>query len=184
MKRLIADADKVRSNWWFRTSFEWLESGYFLVCTSCHGCHEPWRFCRWCALRQNWQTTFLRTRRGGQSLFSVFCTFRPVTICVLYLFCSDLCSIWHVSQSLNFFLFQQTRVLRFIVAVFMADDSVGVWELKSRNSGHDEAIRCYPQLLCNGRWLNDADFDRTCTRHDKFLDHTWHDFSIRQLMIF
>ena len=42
-------------------------------------------------------------------------------------------------------LFQQTPVLRFIVAVFMADDSVGVWELKSRNSGHDEA-RCYAKL--------------------------------------
>ena len=28
---------------------------------------------------------------------------------------------------------------RFVVAVFLADDSIGVWELKTRNSGHNEA---------------------------------------------
>ena len=29
--------------------------------------------------------------------------------------------------------------MRFVVAVFLADISIGVWEFKNRNSGHTEA---------------------------------------------
>lgn len=52
----------------------------------------------------------------------------------------------------------QDEKRRFIVAVFMADDSVGVWELKSRNSGHDEEEKsCHRELVLPSgllRWCN------------------------------
>ena len=34
--------------------------------------------------------------------------------------------------------FSNFDLWRFIVAIFLANDSIGVWELKTRNSGHDE----------------------------------------------
>lgn len=46
---------------------------------------------------------------------------------------------------------------RFIVAVFVADDSVGVWELKLRNSGHGEASARLPEVeMRQGKWANKA----------------------------
>lgn len=55
----------------------------------------------------------------------------------------------------------QDEKRRFIVAVFMADDSVGVWELKSRNSGHDEgkfANKARRKNPATGTWFCQADF--------------------------
>lgn len=54
----------------------------------------------------------------------------------------------------------QDEKRRFIVAVFMAD-SVGVWELKSRNSGHDEgkfANKARRKNPATGSWFCQADF--------------------------
>ncbi|CAJ1447588.1 unnamed protein product [Effrenium voratum] len=50
---------------------------------------------------------------------------------------------------------------KFVVAVFLADDSIGVWELKTRNSGHNEgkfANRARRKNPGTGTWFRKQDF--------------------------
>lgn len=50
---------------------------------------------------------------------------------------------------------------RFIVAIYPADDSVGVWEVRQRNSGHTEgrfARKARKQNPATGTWFKPADF--------------------------
>jgi len=50
---------------------------------------------------------------------------------------------------------------RFVVAIYLADDSVGVWELRQRNSGHAEgkfAFKSKKQNPATGTWFTPNDF--------------------------
>ena len=86
---------------------------------------------RLCASRPTWPMTFRKMRRGGRRSLTYFKTMFGTSL-----------KPWR----------------RFIVAVFMADDSVGVWELKLRNSGHGEARMAVHRALewHQGKWANKA----------------------------
>mmetsp|Transcript_6479 Transcript_6479/g.11952 ORF Transcript_6479/g.11952 Transcript_6479/m.11952 type:complete len:647 (+) Transcript_6479:118-2058(+) len=50
---------------------------------------------------------------------------------------------------------------RFIVAIYLSDDSVGVWELRQRNSGHAEgkfALKTRKKNPATGTWFTPMDF--------------------------
>merc|ERR1719454_2783828 len=50
---------------------------------------------------------------------------------------------------------------KFVVAIYLADDSVGVWELRQRNSGHAEgkfALKTRKKNPATGRWFKPSDF--------------------------
>jgi len=50
---------------------------------------------------------------------------------------------------------------RFVVAIYLADDSVGVWELRQRNSGHSEgkfALKSKKRNPATGIWFEPKDF--------------------------
>lgn len=50
---------------------------------------------------------------------------------------------------------------RFVVAIFLADDSVGVWELRQRNSGFSEgkfALKSKKRNPATGKWFEPKDF--------------------------
>jgi len=50
---------------------------------------------------------------------------------------------------------------RFVVAIYLADDSVGVWELRQRNSGHAEgkfALKAKKRNPATGTWFTPKDF--------------------------
>jgi hypothetical protein len=50
---------------------------------------------------------------------------------------------------------------RFVVAIFLADDTVGVWEMKQRNSGHAEgkfALKSKKKNPATGTWFHPTDF--------------------------
>lgn len=50
---------------------------------------------------------------------------------------------------------------RFVVAIYLADDSVGVWELRQRNSGHAEgkfALKSKKKNPATGTWFQPKDF--------------------------
>jgi len=50
---------------------------------------------------------------------------------------------------------------RFVVAIYLADDMVGVWELRQRNSGHAEgkfAFKSKKKNPATGTWFNPQDF--------------------------
>lgn len=54
---------------------------------------------------------------------------------------------------------------RFVVAIFLADDSVGVWELRQRNSGHAEgkfASKTRKRNPATGTWFKPEDFQIGC----------------------
>jgi len=51
---------------------------------------------------------------------------------------------------------------RFVVAIYLADDSVGVWELRARNSGHAEGKFAFKSKKKNpdtGTWFTPKDFE-------------------------
>jgi hypothetical protein len=63
------------------------------------------------------------------------------------------------SQMLNGKVEDQNR--RFVIAIFLADDSVGVWELRQRNSGHAEGKFARKSRMKNpatGTWFQPTDF--------------------------
>merc|ERR1719453_1188411 len=50
---------------------------------------------------------------------------------------------------------------RFVIAIYLADDSVGVWELRQRNSGHAEgkfALKGKKRNPATGKWFKPTDF--------------------------
>jgi hypothetical protein len=50
---------------------------------------------------------------------------------------------------------------RFVVAIFLADDSIGVWELRQRNSGFSEgkfALKSKKRNPATGKWFEPKDF--------------------------
>jgi hypothetical protein len=50
---------------------------------------------------------------------------------------------------------------RFVVAIYLADESVGVWELRQRNSGHTEgkfALKSKKRNPATGTWFTTKDF--------------------------
>merc|ERR1712216_327806 len=50
---------------------------------------------------------------------------------------------------------------RFVLAIFLADDSVGIWELKQRNSGHGDgkfASKARKKNPATGTWFTQRDF--------------------------
>jgi len=55
----------------------------------------------------------------------------------------------------------QDKHRKFVVACYPADDSVGVWELKQRNSGHSEgkfALKSKKRNPATGKWFKCQDF--------------------------
>jgi hypothetical protein len=62
-------------------------------------------------------------------------------------------------QMMNGKMEDQNR--RFVVAIYLADDSVGVWELRQRNSGHTEgkfAEKSKKKNPATGTWFTPTDF--------------------------